>query len=341
MLRIKCSGNPYEIGFTHGQTASKQIHRTISFYTSLFSTTARIPWSRVLEIASSFSAPIATKWPTYHAEMQGVADGASVTLRDIIAINVRTEISFGLFSDGCTALSWKTAEASFLAQNWDWIDAQRENLVFLDIHQAPKPRIKMVTEAGLIGKIGLNERGVGVCLNAIRAKGVDENRIPCHLGLRLVLDSESRDEAVRRLEEYGVASSCHMLVADETGGVGLEWSASEGRKLEMNKSGQVFHSNHYLHQDLIPLDTDWMVDSGFRLDRIEQLCQGVQKPDPETIRNMFRDEENFPAGICRQSKDSVTTASTLFNIVMELKSKTAKITLGRPVAPEEEFEISF
>ncbi|GAB7342199.1 hypothetical protein MBLNU457_g0448t1 [Dothideomycetes sp. NU457] len=342
MLRIKCSGTPYEIGFTHGHTASKHIHRTISFYTSLFATTAKLPWSRVLEIASTFSTPIATKWPSYHDEMRGIAAGAGVTLLDIIAINVRTEISFGLFSDGCTALSWKTGDVSFLAQNWDWMDAQRENLVLLEIDQeASKPRIKMVTGAGLIGKIGFNERGVGVCLNAIRAKGVDENRIPCHLGLRLVLDSVSKDEAVRRLDGYGVASSCHMLVADGTGSVGLEWSSSMGRKLEMNESGQVFHSNHYIHKDLVPFDTDWMIDSGFRLDRIEQLCQGVEKPNIEIIRKMFRDEENFPSGICRKTTEAVTNASTLFNIVMELKSKTAKITLGRPVDPEEEFEIIF
>lgn len=38
---------------------------------------------------------------------------------DIVAINVRTEINYGLFSDGCTALAWKTDTSSFLAQNWD------------------------------------------------------------------------------------------------------------------------------------------------------------------------------------------------------------------------------
>lgn len=341
MLRIKCSGTPYEIGFTHGQYASAQIHRTISFYTTLFMDMASLPWSRVLEIASTFSAPIATKWPAYHSEMRGIAAGAGVTLLDIIAINVRTEISFGLFSDGCTALSWRTGDVSFLAQNWDWMDAQRENLVFLEIEQRPRPCVKMVTEAGLIGKIGMNDRGVGICLNAIRAKGVDQNKIPCHLGLRLVLDSASKDEAVRRLEEYGLASSCHMLVADGTGSVGLEWTFSAGRKLKMNESGQVFHSNHYLHKDLVPFDTDWMIDSGFRLDRIEQLCQGVEKPDMEVVRKMFRDEENFPSGICRKTTEAITNASTLFSIVMELRSKRAIITLGRPVAPEQEFEISF
>jgi isopenicillin-N N-acyltransferase-like protein len=58
----------------------------------------------------------------------------------------------------------------------------------------------MVTEAGLIGKIGINLSGVGVCLNAIRAQDMDLTRLPTHLGLRMVLESESREDAVRKLE---------------------------------------------------------------------------------------------------------------------------------------------
>lgn len=49
----------------------------------------------------------------------GLAAGAETDIADIIALNVRTEINFGLFSDGCTALSWQKGESSYLAQNWD------------------------------------------------------------------------------------------------------------------------------------------------------------------------------------------------------------------------------
>jgi len=274
--------------------------------------------------------------------MEGLAAGAGVTLLDIIALNVRTEINFGLFSDGCTSLSWVTRTRSFLAQNWDWMDAQKENLIFLTIAQEGKPRIKMITEAGLIGKIGLNDAGVGVLLNAIRAKGVDSTRLPCHLGLRMVLESHSKDEAVQKLENYGIASSCHMLVADgETGGVGLEFSFDDGKQIVQNVKGQVFHSNHYLDPILEKKDTNWMADSGFRVKRIEELCHGISTPEMEPVRALFRDEKNFPASICRSSQKPQTASSTLFNIVMELKSKTAKVVLGRPVAPEEEFDISF
>jgi hypothetical protein len=51
--------------------------------------------------------------------MRGIADGSGRELLDIVALNVRTEINFGLFSDGCTSLAWKTGERSWLGQNWD------------------------------------------------------------------------------------------------------------------------------------------------------------------------------------------------------------------------------
>ena len=93
------------------------------------------------------------------------------------------------------------SKTSWLAQNWDWMPAQKRNLIVLSIpsqsHAPSVPAIKMVTEAGIIGKIGLNSSGVGVCLNAIKIKGMDPTKLPCHLGLRMVLESPSRAEAER------------------------------------------------------------------------------------------------------------------------------------------------
>lgn len=71
------------------------------------------------QTALGFEEVIQQNWPQYLEEMKGIAEGAQKTLADIIALNVRTEINFGLFSDGCTALSWLHDESSILAQNWD------------------------------------------------------------------------------------------------------------------------------------------------------------------------------------------------------------------------------
>lgn len=222
------------------------------------------------------------------------------------------------------------------------MEAQKENLILLDIRTKGKPRIKMVTEAGIIGKIGLNDAGVGVCLNAIRAKGMDERRLPCHLGLRMVLESRSRAEAVERLEKCGIASACHMLIADSTGGVGMEWSSVENRRLDMNTSGQVFHSNHYVLEHKGVEDEKWLEDSSVRIKRIEELCKGLSTSEPSMheIKSLFMDEENCPGAICRQQLPP-SNAATLFNIVMDLTSKRAVVALGRPVKADEIIELSF
>lgn len=264
-----------------------------------------------------------------------MAEGAGLELADILALNVRTEINFGMFNDGCTALSWKTNNASYIGQNWDWMTPQRQNLIPLVIEQQGKPTIKMITEAGIIGKIGYNSKGVGVCLNAIRAKGMNPKRLPCHLGLRMALESASCEDAARQLERYGIASACHMLIADADGSLGLEWSSVDVQKVQMNTQQQIFHTNHYLLPHPGVVDTDWLRDSRFRVSRIEELCSSLgSEPSLSNIEDVFKDEDNLPASICRLQTEQ-TGSATLFNIVMELKSKEVVVKFGRPSAPDE------
>ena len=245
-------------------------------------------------------------------------------------MNVRTEVAYGMFSDGCTALSWKTDDASFLAQNWDWQYEQAENLIRLNIHQSSKPTINMITEAGIIGKIGLNSASVGVCLNAIRAQGVDFTKLPCHLALRACLESSSRSEAMRTLHKAGVASACHILIADPTGGVGLECSYLDIIDLPMSNQNVVTHTNHFVEVHANVQESNSLPDSPFRLERINQLISSCKEdPGIEDIASLLKDEKNYPTAINRGPTDSSTIA-TLFSIVMDLERKNAHITLGRP-----------
>ena len=201
------------------------------------------------------------------------------------------------------------------------------------IVQHDKPAIHMITEAGIIGKIGLNSNGVGGTLNAIKARGVDFERLPCHLALRTALNSTSREAAVKTLEFAGVASSCHILIADASGGVGMEFSALDVVPLPMDPDGIVTHTNHYLEPHAAE-SIMYLSDSEFRLWRIKELLKKAKSiPNVDAIEAMLNDENNFPGSICRcQSKES--TVETLFSIAMDLENKRAHVRIGRPVAPE-------
>ncbi len=120
MLQITCSGTPHSIGLAHGRTAALEVSRSIAFYQNLFEKVAKLNWTSVTQLALKYQPYLSESWPQYVSEMEGVAEGAGVQYEDILALNVRTEIAFGAFSDGCTALSWKGEKGSILAQNWDW-----------------------------------------------------------------------------------------------------------------------------------------------------------------------------------------------------------------------------
>jgi len=60
-----------QIGFQHGEAAKERVTRSIAFYTKMFVQTSKKTWPEVRETACVFDEAIKTKWPAYHAEMQG------------------------------------------------------------------------------------------------------------------------------------------------------------------------------------------------------------------------------------------------------------------------------
>jgi isopenicillin-N N-acyltransferase-like protein len=220
------------------------------------------------------------------------------------------------------------------------MEEQKANLIQLTVIQDNLPTIKMITEAGMIGKIGFNSSGVGVCFNAIRARGMDGTRLPVHLGLRIVLESTSATEAVQKLEEIGLASSAHMLISDMTTATGLEFTSSTFARLPVDAHGRVIHSNHLLLPHPGVYESPWLDDSPVRVDVMQKNTAQIKELSWPVFSRLFEDETNYPAAICRAQEGSSTSA-TLFNIIMDLREKKAVIRMGRPIDPDETVELAF
>lgn len=284
--------------------------------------------------------------------MRGIAQGAGVDLLDILALNARTEIVFGLFTknpgaeiktDGCTSVALRSAGGTLLAQNWDWQAEQAPNLLICHIsRETGVPDLVMVTEGGVIGKIGFNDCGVGVCLNAIRARGVDESKLPVHLGLRAALECKSRAEAVETLMELGIAGSAHILVADGEGATGLECTVKGIKELEMDGKGRVVHSNHLLLHHPGVEEPAWLKDSPVRVDRMHELLdkkmEGGRIGVPELL-DVFKDQDGYPCSINR-AQTGESEIQTVFNIIMELGERRAVVRCGRPTDDGEVIHLS-
>jgi isopenicillin-N N-acyltransferase-like protein len=220
-----------------------------------------------------------------------------------------------------------------------WMNEQKENLIITKITQENKPTIVQVTEAGILGKIGFNSAGVGTLFNAIKVHGVDSTRLPAHFGLRMALESITVDEAVRRLESFGMASSAHILLADPKTSLGLEFTKSTFAHVLPDPAGRVIHANHLLLEHPGETDTVWLKDS---LTRVPTMAKNVEalsrKASWEDVSRLFEDEQNSPGAICRYETEE-SGSGTLFSIVIDLKSKKAVVRLGRPTDVEETIDL--
>lgn len=144
--QIELAGTPAEIGREHGRQLTREIRSQIQVYEAMFKQTSKLDWVAVKELSKDYAATIQRLTPDVYEEMLGIAEGAGLDILDIVALNSRSEIALGLFSDGCSSLGWKRDGEVLLAQNWDWTSRVKDNCCLMSIKQENKPAIWMVTE---------------------------------------------------------------------------------------------------------------------------------------------------------------------------------------------------
>ena len=146
------------------------------------------------------------------------------------------------------------------------------------------------------------------------------------------------------LKKAGVASACHILIADSKSAVGLECSHEDTIGLAMNQD-VITHTNHYVKPHPGVEDLMALKDSPTRLKRIDHLVQQETERHQDTgkigledIRSLLEDEEDSPTAICRSKTDD-SSISTLFNIVMDLQMRTAEVIVGKPSSSAEVLQL--
>ena len=269
---LEVSGSPRERGRQYGHLARDRIRASIATYGRLFAYCG-MTWNDAQRKATGYRDVIAATSPSLIDEIAGIAAGAHLAELDILALNARTEIlpptypaepsaawddvlqrnrGTGIADWGeCTALA-VLPDASddgktWLAQNWDWIGPQRSALVLLRIIDEHGRRLLTLTEAGMLAKIGLNDRGLGIGLNILRS--VDDGRqpgVPVHVLLRHLLDCDSVDSAIATARALTHGASSNIPVADAGGHAASIEVSPRGVAVIRPQSGTLAHTNHYL-----------------------------------------------------------------------------------------------
>lgn len=335
--QVTLTGSAWEIGLAHGSQIPNRIRTCIENYERLFLETAEADWPESVARAKQYLPALEQNEPDLVEEMKGIAAGAGVDLGDILALNLRSEISLTNYSDGCTSIVTKDTSGgnTFVAQNWDWVGEAGLSTAFFDIRKPGLPRIQMLGEAGIVAKFGFNDAGVGVCMNAIRCGTVNRNALPVHLAMRRILECKSFDEAYAMLEKKGVASCVNLAIADSTGKLATIECTPKGLAPIYPEPGTLgtFHTNHLWSPRVPEGIRDHPSKNSFtRLDRIKELSTG-ETPSVSKIRQWLSDEQGTPTSICRSTPPGtkgIERMETLATIIVDLKNRNAEVTLGKP-----------
>ncbi|MCX6080534.1 MAG: C45 family autoproteolytic acyltransferase/hydrolase [Chloroflexi bacterium] len=346
--RIQTFGAPYQRGQQYGSQAASYVQLSLEAYQQIFVHYTGWAWEQVCQHAMLYLPAIGNFRAHLVDEMQGIADGAGVSLADIIAINVRTEILNAAFAKKATAECtsfYTTTEIDtdrhiIIGENWDWKPATARAVVLLESSPDQGPNFMTIVEAGLLAKMGMNSAGIGLATNALSTNlDVGLPGVPYHIILRSILESSSFDEAASMVQTAGRASSANYMIANRDGKVlDLETGPGVGAEnlfLQPVGPGYV-HTNHFMCAQ--PPFTDVGLqqgpDSPIREERMKRLLlQGDSGRVLETIMAALGDHQNHPFGICAHPEESSPEAeqyATIASLIMDLTTRQAWLAGGNP-----------
>ncbi|KAH7136220.1 major facilitator superfamily domain-containing protein [Dactylonectria macrodidyma] len=185
---IIVEGTPYERGLTHGRQASEKVRANIEYY----KLPGKLPdWSISSKIINTVYLPAFEKfYPTGLEEIRGIADGAGVTVEEVIMLNARYDLGRCMYRlkdggktpqqldghDECTSGFFApdaVASGHTLAvHNWDMSTHlyNQDLIIYLEVHPDPsegRPCMFILTEAGQLIRSGMNAAGMSVTANSL------------------------------------------------------------------------------------------------------------------------------------------------------------------------------
>ena len=322
---IEVVGSPFEMGQQLGEAAREEVRGFADVALERVNKTVAISRESAFEVARQSAACVESYAPHMLDELRGIAHSSGVSFDELLLLQVRNQLQ-SEEDAGCTSF----AAPSIVAQNWDNDPALDPYTIVLRRRPSEAPAVMNITQAGLIAYIGLNDAGIGVCLNSLPAPS-RRIGVPHYFTVRALYESASLEQAVSAIRRAERAIPANIMLATPQGPADLEVTINDVYILR--DRALVTHTNHCLHPQLAPVNNDFpeLIESGPRLRRIDQLLSG--KPlSVKRAQSALRDHQDFPHSICRHANDHPSTGfwESVFSVVIEASAGRMHVSRGNP-----------
>jgi hypothetical protein len=315
------SGSGYELGLQHGKELKKEIGEIITAWKANTSKSlgkdADVALHEFFEYAH-FDETIKRWTPELYEEVRGIAEGSGQPFKDVLVLNLLDEFWVyinNLNNHHCSALGVpsKNGKPGYISQNMDLESYTDGFQVLMRLDRTDnRPEQLILTHPGLIALNGLNEAGIGVCVNTLMQLKAASDGLPVAFVIRYIINSTIKEEVLHFIQTVNHASGQNYIIGIQGEVYDFEASANKVvRYSPNNENGTVYHTNHPIVNDdlkswyekngpdLVDELKPSKTNSQIRFAAVESRMAAKAEISDSLIKEALRSKDNKDNPVCR------------------------------------------
>jgi isopenicillin-N N-acyltransferase-like protein len=313
-------GGPRRVGRAYGEALGDDIAAALDYYDALAAATG-VDLKDTAAKAARFVDAARLALPHVVDELEGLADGADISLDAAVVLNCFEEVWPG--SEGAPESCTTFVSGRFLLHAEQWY-AGHSQIAVIRARPDGGPSFLSPTCAGFLPGVGMSSSGFAQGIDSLAADD-DCVGIPRVMVARASLGAAGLDGAITAACMPGRAGGYAHVLATVEQKVVVETSASSSAILD----GVAAHTNHYLSRTAAARPPG--AGSTGRLARAQELL--MERP-PSTLEEcalLLADHEGTPQSICVH-EEGIDGSGTVFGMACDLETGRMMVSDGPPCA---------
>lgn len=348
---VSFSGRGYELGLQHGRELKNEIAGIIRAWKENTSNTLGKDAEQVLEdffAYADFDDAIKKWTPELYQEVRGIAEGSGQSFNDVMVLNLLDEFWVyvnNLSNHHCSGVGVpsRNGKPGYISQNMDLENYTDGFQVLMRLNRSEdSPEQLILTHPGLIALNGLNEEGIGVCVNTLMQLKASSKGLPVAFAVRRIINSKDKEELLSFIQTVDHASGQNYMIGIR--GEVYDFEASAGKVVRFdpgNANGTVYHTNHpivnddvkpwffnyspHAEQELKPISSN----SHLRLNAVEKRMVSSTEVGEALIKEALRSKDDKDNPVCRTNLEN-GSGFTFASVIMTLNDTPNLQVLAGP-----------
>lgn len=347
---VNFSGSGYELGLQHGKLLKTEIGEVVEKMKQNTATNLNKDAKQVLNdfhTYANFNESIKKYTPELYEEIRGIAEGSGQAFNDIMVLNLLDEFWVyinNIENHHCSGMGIPSinGSTSYIAQNLDIEKYTDGYQILMRLARTDaRPEQLILTHPGLIGLNGMNETGIGACMNTLMQLKASASGLPVAFIVRRIINSTNKNDLLSFIQTVPHASGQNYIIGIKGEVYDFEASANKVVRFDpKNANGAVYHTNHpIVNDDLKPWSEEYnpnladkpvSSNSFIRLVSVENRISQTPAINDYLIKETLRSKDDLNNPVCR----TINSAGTIFTFASVIMTLTGnpymQITKGSP-----------